>query len=188
MGARLSITALPGAEEWALRPEDAELVSRWIDQDINVEYWPRERVQEAWVRDSGADPHAEDRDELKFRGYSFATKERGNVAVVFVDDIETYESATFVLLHELTHLHLPSWSPAVQRTLAQVEDEEDRADATAGRLMRDLLGYDPGIREVKKYPFGLGTRIVLMDEPDNRRVANPAEPPLYTCCPRPMLG
>jgi hypothetical protein len=168
-----------------LRSEDAALVERWIDQDITVEYWPRERVEEAWVRDSGADPHAANRDELQFRGYSFATKERGNVAVLFVDDIETYDSATFVLLHELVHLHLPSWSPPTQKTLAQVEEEEDRADAVAGALMEELLGYEFGIREVKRLPFGLGTRIVLMDEPDNVRVANP-QLPVCRCCPMRM--
>lgn len=148
----LEIVAYPGTEEWVLRPEDADRVARWLDMDVQLEYWPRERVAEAWARDkaAAAPDQAEEVEAagLNFRGYSFATQTRGNVAVIFVDYLEDYESATFVVLHELAHLHLPPWAPPLDRSEIEIDEEEDRADAVAGTLMDALLDYDPGIREI----------------------------------------
>lgn len=154
MPADLSIVAYPGTEKWVLRPEDADRISRWMNTDVQLEYWPRDRVAEVWARDkaAAAPDHAEEveREGLQFRGYSFATKSRGHIAVIFVDHLEDYESATFVVLHELAHLHLPPWSPPIQRDDAEVDEEEDRADAVASALMEELLDYESGVREVSQ--------------------------------------
>lgn len=148
MTAKLTVYVHPGAESWAIRPQDADRIAGWIDKDVHLEYWPRSEVASVWARDKDTDETAASRTDLSFRGYSFATPERGAVAVVFVDHLEDYESATFVTLHELSHLHLPPWSPAAQRTVEQANAEEDRADAVAGKLMKELLGYREGVYEV----------------------------------------
>lgn len=148
MAAKLSVYAHPGTEAWAITSQDAQRIAGWLDKDVRVEYWPRDMVAQVWARDKHTDDAAASRTDLSFRGYSFATKEAGNMAVVFVDHLEDYESATFVTLHELAHLHLPPWSPAVQRNIEQANAEEDRADAVAGKLMKELLGYREGVYEV----------------------------------------
>jgi hypothetical protein len=144
---KLDIVTLPGTEPWALTDQDSERVARWLRHDVQLEYWPRDRVGEAWARDKGADtPERAAKIEaagLPFRGYSFSTEERGCVAVIFVDKLEDYESASFVVLHELAHLHLPPWSSE------PTNEEEDRADLIASSLMNTLLDYAPGVREAK---------------------------------------
>lgn len=138
----------PGTEAWALKPADAERIARWVEKPIRIEYYPREMVEEVWSRDRHTNRGSMSREDLNFRGYSFATQERGYVAVIFVDHLEDYQSATFVVLHELAHLHMPPWGPRVEGTEEELEEEEDRADAVAARLMDDLLGYRPGVYEV----------------------------------------
>jgi hypothetical protein len=147
--AELTIVPEPGTEPWVLRPEDAKKVCAWMRNDVTLEYWPRSKIKEAWGRDSGTsdDPSRQD---TNFRGYSFATVERGHVAVIFVDDIESYASATFVVLHEMAHLHSPPWAPAVNMDPEQLAEEEDRADEVANRLMSTLLGYPEGPYEVRR--------------------------------------
>lgn len=166
----LRVVSYPGTNEWVLRPEDADRIARWLDMDVTLEYWPRDRVDEVWARDkvaAAADQAEEvEADGLNFRGYSFATRDRGNMAVIFVDDLEDYESATFVVLHELAHLHLPPWSPAVERDDTQIDEEEDRADTVAAALMDSLLGYEYGVRDIIQV-----------------RATNPKP----RCCPRAIL-
>jgi hypothetical protein len=153
--ATLTIKAAPGTEDWVLNIDDAEKIAGWMRNDVTLEYWPRAKISEVWSRDSHTsdDPNRED---LNFRGYSFATTDRGHVAVVFVDDVESYPSATFVVLHELAHLHAPPWTPGVNLSEAQVVEEEARADEVANRLMSTLLGYPEGPYEVRRQPNPLG--------------------------------
>ncbi|KKK80113.1 hypothetical protein LCGC14_2826750 [marine sediment metagenome] len=145
----LTIVTEPGTEPWVLNPDDAQKIATWMRNDVTLEYWPRSRIAEAWGRDSGTSDDPE-RQDLNFRGYSFATPERGHVAVIFVDDIESYTSATFVVLHEMAHLHAPPWTPPTDITPEQLNEEEDRADEVANRLMSTLLGYPEGPYEVRR--------------------------------------
>jgi len=161
--AELTIKAAPGTEPWVLNEDDAEKIATWMRNDVTLEYHPRSQIKEVWGRDS----HTSDepgRQDTNFRGYSFGTTDRGYVAVIFVDQLESYPSATFVVLHELAHLHAPPWAPPMGMTDAQVQEEEERADEVANRLMSSLLGYPEGPYEV--------------------RLQNPQRP----CCPRHFVG
>lgn len=149
MQGKLTIAGPPEVAPWMLKPDDAAKVSRWCRHPITIEYWPRERIAEAWARDSGTDPRAASRQILDFRGYSYANATYGEVAVVVVDQREDYLSATFVALHELAHLHLPPWSPPNASNDQQIDREEARADAVAARLMGQLLGYEEKVYEAR---------------------------------------
>lgn len=149
---QLHLEAQPGTEPWVLKPNDAKLLEGYLARDTTIEYWPRSQIEEPWNRDKqhAPDPDKVERKNLNFRGYSFASEEAGAVAVIIVDERETYESALFVVLHELGHLHAPDWAPQIvhQHTPAEVAEEEARADTIASRMM-GVLGYPEGVYEAK---------------------------------------
>lgn len=145
----LHLYAHPGTEEWVLKPDHADLVALWLRQDVILEYYPRSSIQEIWDRDKHAaapgGAEAMEQAGLNFRGYSFKSPGQDARAVIFVDELEDYESATFVVLHELAHLHAPVWENE-----DEPDEEEHRADVVAAMLSKSLFDMDAKIRDVTK--------------------------------------
>jgi hypothetical protein len=94
------VRAAPGTEPWAVRPEDAARISCLLSRDVRVDYWPRSSVRQVWLRRHG--------EPLTVDPWSFRAWSAGDRATLFVDGSETYESALWLLLHELAHLDLIS--------------------------------------------------------------------------------
>jgi hypothetical protein len=148
----LRIIEEAGTKPWSLSEGDARWIASLLGETpVQVEYWPRARAQEAFERDVDRHPDVYARDGYYYepcfanglRGYSFGLPEEDGrdevlIAVIFVDELETYESATFVVLHELAHL-----------LVDPRDDDELHADLIASVLMGQL-GYGEGIREAKK--------------------------------------
>lgn len=99
----LQIKAWPGTEPWVLTADQAKRLSCLLTRNLEVEYVPRNQVGQVWRRDHAGR-------EMPVNLYAFRAYSRGNKAVLFVDDTETQASATWLLLHELAHLELPSAS------------------------------------------------------------------------------
>jgi hypothetical protein len=97
---KMVVRAAPGTESWAVRPEDARRIACLLTRDVRVDYWPRARVHEVWRRRHGQP--------LPVEPWSFRAWSSGDRATLFVDETETYESALWLLLHELAHLDLVS--------------------------------------------------------------------------------
>jgi len=119
-----------------MRPEHARVVGDGMigDHLVRLEYWPRARAREVIGSDFDQHPDMPLLDgfwyepgfDQQLRGYSYRA-DWGRMAVVFVDARETYESATFVALHELAHL-----------LVDDDDDDEIHADLIASMMMRDL--------------------------------------------------
>lgn len=149
----LLVRKMPGTERWAINDEHAQIIADELigDQDIRLEYWPRARAGEAWARHRDVHPALGERPGYYYpigmaeqlRGYSLVNQGEW-IAVVFVDEREDYESATFVALHELAHL-----------LVRDDDDDEIHADLIASAMMVSL-GYPEGIREAQ--PKGRSSR------------------------------
>lgn len=143
----LHVVTMPDTERWAMSDEHAQVVASRIigDRDIRLEYWPRCRAGEAWSRHRDAHPSMDETPGYHYpidmayqlRGYSLVSLQGEWIAVVFVDEREDYESATFVALHELAHL-----------LVREQDDDEIHADLIASAMMTEL-GYPEGVLEAK---------------------------------------
>lgn len=173
----LTVAAQPGTERWAMKPEDADLLGRYLRHDVRLEYWPRKRIDEVWFRDkhhtSEEGQKEMEKRGLSFRGYSFADHS-GHVAVIVVDDLENYKSSLFVVLHEVAHLHAPKYFEELDSVPGDINEEEDRADEVAAKMM-PLFGHKEMVYEASYW-----------DPEKLKRMANPGFP--KRCCPNCMVG
>ena len=105
--------AVPGTEPWLPTPEEARKLSSWVGGPVTVEYWPRSRAREAWERHHPGKTFQ--REPYSFRAWS---NKKAKLAVLLVDELETRQSALWLLCHELGHLEL-NHAPLLRRAYKQ---------------------------------------------------------------------
>ena len=120
-----------------------------IGGDAVVEYHPRSAIRRVWASHHPGEP-------LPVPENSFRAWSRAGRAVLFVDSSETYESALWLLLHELAHLDLVQ-SPMISRAYRSIakpanylssdrahesHPEEQLANIVATTVL-GLIGYEP---------------------------------------------
>lgn len=147
---RIQHVVHPGTERWVPSPEVTRRLSELMKLPVVVEWIPRSWISQLWARDFAGKP---------FPGnYAFRAYSRGQNTKILVDDTETPESATWLLLHELAHTQLPTEprlvegyrnQPRPARYLQTDEGheaapEEQLANATADHWATKL-GSRPGL-------------------------------------------
>ncbi len=146
---RLTVHADPGTDPWVVRQADAQRIACMLAKDVIVEYHPRSAIQRVWSTRHGGAP-------LPVPEHSFRAWSRDGRAVLFVDRSETYQSALWLLLHELAHLDLMG-SPLLTKAYRSIakpkgylssdiahesHPEEQLANLVATRVL-GLIGHDP---------------------------------------------
>jgi hypothetical protein len=145
----------PKTEKWLPRPEHLRALEAVIDRPVTVHYHLRSNIRQVWEDTHQGRPLPVSED--AFRAFV------SNDAVhLFVDDSETYESALWLLVHELAHTGvatsrlltsaLRSWSPRPKDYLSsddahEAHFEERVANHVADRTMAKL-GLPTGLDRI----------------------------------------
>ncbi len=172
----LTIEAMsPNAANWLPAGTALRMINGHLAQEVHVRLWDRTDLAHAWAvgHPGQALPNLP-----RYAFRAWAEPRTGNVHVL-VDNTETPESVTWLLLHELAHHELRA-SPFVAGALAQTirhprymtdddahqaDPEERIADWIATRWFRQL-GYPPPLRRdrhwwrarVRRVPAGRAGR------------------------------
>jgi hypothetical protein len=91
---QISIQAEPGTTPWVVRPEHRLMLERWTSRPVTVQYVHRDRLDSV--------PDAPEAPPYAFRAWA---RPDGRITLL-VDPTETYESALWLLIHELAHTDL----------------------------------------------------------------------------------
>jgi hypothetical protein len=150
----LQVTVHPGTEQWVPSHNALETLGRALKVAVRVEFIPRSRVREIWIRDHSRGD--------SFPGhYAFRAYTKDKLVRLFVDQTETRDSALWLLVHELAHVAVDSNDlldlayssfprPAAYRTDDRAHEawpEEQLANNVADQWGQ-RLGYPAGLNRL----------------------------------------